>query len=948
MDANSPSALLRRNTLQRLIGMVMLLCAIVGLFAAAPLFTHSSVAYAAGNVQINAGGSATSPFVADTDFSGGTAVSSTNTIDTSKVTNPAPQAVYQSNRYGNFTYTIPGLSAGGSYTVRLHFAETYWTAAGKRTFNVSINGSQVLTNFDIYATAGGANIAVIEQFNATASSSGSIAIQFTTVVDNAQVNGIEVLASSPAAAAQINAGGSAAAPFVADTDFSGGTTASSTNTIDTSKVTNPAPQAVYQSNRYGNFTYTIPGLSAGGSYTVRLHFAETYWTAAGKRTFNVSINGSQVLTNFDIYATAGGANIAVVEQFNATASSSGSIAIQFTTVVDNAQVNGIEVLGGSSSTPTPTPTSTPTSTPTATPTSTPISGPPNFGANVYIFTPSMSQSQIQSTVNSIANQQISNQFGTQRYALLFAPGTYGSASNPLNFQVGYYTSVAGLGRNPGDVVINGSIDVYNQCLSSSNCTALVNFWRSLSNLTINVTTPNSGCYNGEFWAVSQAAPMRRVQINGTTTLQDYCTQPNYASGGFISDSKITGSNITSGSQQQWIIRNSQITGWSNGVWNQVFSGVIGAPAQCFPAASSCGGPYTTLPTSPVTREAPYLYTDASGNYNVFVPAVQANSSGTTWANGSTPGTSLSISSFYIAQPGDSAATINSQLASGKNLILTPGVYNLSQSISVTRADTVVLGLGFPTLIPQNGIVSMQVGNTQGVMISGLIFDAGTPTSPTLLQIGSSVSHNANASDPTTLSDVFFRIGGAEAGSATDSLVINSDNVIIDDIWAWRADHGNGVGWTSNTANTGLVVNGNNVTAYGLAVEHYQQYEVIWNGNGGTDIFFQNEMPYDPPSQAAWSEGSGVNGWAAFKVANTVTSFSGYGMGSYSYFNQGVSIYASNAFEVPSTLPKGSLHDLLTIFLSTSGSGGIQNVINNTGGSSTASNPDTPVTVVSYP
>jgi hypothetical protein len=196
--------------------------------------------------------------------------------------------------------------------------------------------------------------------------------------------------------------------------------------------------------------------------------------------------------------------------------------------------------------------------------------------------------------------------------------------------------------------------------------------------------------------------------------------------------------------------------------------------------------------------------------------------------------------------------------------------------------------------------------------------------------------------------VFFRIGGAEPGSATISLVVNSKNVILDDIWAWRADHGNGVGWTDNTADTGLIVNGDNVTAYGLFVEHYQQYEVIWNGNGGTDIFFQNEMPYDPPNQAAWMEANGVDGWAAFKVSDNVTSFNGYGMGSYSFFNQGVNIYAANAFEVPGTLPTASMNDLLTIFLSTAGFGGILNVIDNTGGSSTIANPDTPVTVVSFP
>ncbi len=938
MDANSRGVPILHKGVQRLIGMIMLLCCVIGLFSASLLLTRSFIAHAAGNVQINAGGSAVAPFVADTDFSGGSTASVTNAIDTSGVTNPAPQAVYQSNRFGNFTYTIPGLTANASVTVRLHFAETFWTAAGKRIFNVTINGTQVLTNFDIFATAGGANKAVVEQFSATANSSGTVTIQFVTVTDNAQVNGIEVLAtSSPAGSVQINAGGSAAAPFSADADFSGGSTASVTNAIDTSGVTNPAPQAVYQSNRFGNFTYTIPGLAANASVTVRLHFAETFWTAAGKRIFNVTINGTQVLTNFDIFATAGGASKAVVEQFAATASSSGTVTIQFVTVTDNAQVNGIEVLSSGSPTPTPTPTSTPTS------------GSPNFGPNVFIFTPSMALSQIQSTVNSVANQQLSNQFGTQRFALLFEPGTYGTSTTPLNFQVGYYTTVAGLGRSPTDVVINGSIDVYNQCFGTNNCTALVNFWRSLSNLTINVNTPNMGCQNGEFWAVSQAAPMRRVEINGTTTLQDFCSQPNFASGGFIADSKITGSNITSGSQQQWIIRNSQITGWSNGVWNQVFSGVVGAPAQCFPAASSCGGPYTTLSTSPVTREAPYLFTDSSGNDNVFVPSVQTNSSNTTWANGPTPGSSIPISKFFIAQPSDSAATINSALASGQNLILTPGIYNLSQTINVTNPDTVVLGLGIATLVPQNGIVAMQVANVQGVMISGILFDAGTTNSSVLLQVGSSAMHNNQfASDPPTLSDVFFRIGGAAVGKATNSLVVNSANVILDDIWAWRADHGSGVGWTSNTANTGVVVNGDNVTAYGLFVEHYQQFEVIWNGNGGTDIFFQNEMPYDPPSQAAWMEASGVNGWAAFKVASNVTSFKGFGMGSYSFFNQGVSIFAANAFEVPTTLPAGSLHDLLTIFLSTSASGGIQNVINGIGGSSTTANPDKPVTVVSYP
>lgn len=578
-----------------------------------------------------------------------------------------------------------------------------------------------------------------------------------------------------------------------------------------------------------------------------------------------------------------------------------------------------------------------------------LSHQPDFGPNVYIFNASMPQSEIQATVDRVAGEQVSNQFGAQRYALLFQPGTYGSATNPLNFQVGYYTAVAGLGFSPDDVVINGSIYVHNQCFGANNCTALVNFWRSLSNLTINVTTPNFGCYNGEFWAVSQAAPLRRVRINGFATLMDYCTAPSYGSGGFIADSEFDGSTIVNGSQQQWLVRNSKLDGWTNGVWNQVFSGVTGAPAQCFPAQTSCGGPYTTLATSPVTREAPYLYMDSDGNYNIFLPSVQFDSVGTTWASGRTPGVSSRIERFFIAKPTDHVATINEALASGRNLILTPGIYHLDQSIEVTRPDTVVLGLGFPTLIPENGIVSMTASNAKGILISGMIFDAGATNSPALLQVGGGQGGSDHvASDPTTLHDVFFRIGGAEPGRATNSLIVDSENVILDDIWAWRADHGNGVGWNDNTADTGVVVDGDNVTAYGLFVEHYQKYEVIWNGNGGTDIFFQNEMPYDPPSQEAWQAAPGVDGWAAFKVGSAVTSFRGYGLGSYSFFHQGVNIYASNAFEVPATLPAGSLHDLLTIFLSTAGFGGILNVVNDTGGPSTIANPDVPVTVASYP
>jgi hypothetical protein len=142
--------------------------------------------------QINSGGPAVSPFVADVDFAGGSTINHANTIDLSGVTNPAPMAVYQTARVGNFTYTIPGFNAGSSHTVRLHFAETYFSTAGSRTFNVSINGTQVLSAFDIFAAAGAKNKAIIKQFTVNANASGQYVIQFTSVVNQSLVSGIEI------------------------------------------------------------------------------------------------------------------------------------------------------------------------------------------------------------------------------------------------------------------------------------------------------------------------------------------------------------------------------------------------------------------------------------------------------------------------------------------------------------------------------------------------------------------------------------------------------------------------------------------------------------------------------------------------------------------------------------------------------------------------------------
>ncbi|MEW9554266.1 discoidin domain-containing protein [Nonomuraea sp. NPDC050783] len=549
------------------------------------------------------------------------------------------------------------------------------------------------------------------------------------------------------------------------------------------------------------------------------------------------------------------------------------------------------------------------------------SGPPgggDLGPNVHVFDPSMPAASIQSTLDSIFAQQESNQFGDQRHALLFKPGSYN-----VNANIGFYTSIAGLGRNPDDVTINGSVRVDAGWFGGN---ATQNFWRSAENLSI---TPSGGTNQ---WAVSQAAPFRRIHVRGNLNLAP--TGYGWASGGYIADSRIDGT-VQPYSQQQWFTRDSQIGGWLNGVWNMVFSGVAGAPAQSFPEP-----PYTTLDTSPVTREKPFLYVDSAGAYQVFLPALRQNTRGVNWPG---TGTSVPLSRFYVARPADSAATINAALASGLNLLFTPGVYHVGQTINVNRPGTVVLGLGYATIVPDNGVVPMRVADVDGVRVAGLLFDAGAVNSPILLEVGPSGAAAGHAADPISVQDVFFRVGGAHAGKATTSLVVNSDHTIIDHIWAWRGDHGSGIGWTVNTADTGLIVNGDDVTAYGLFVEHYQKYQVVWNGQRGRTVFFQNEMPYDPPNQAAWMNGS-TRGYAAYKVGDAVTAHEAWGLGAYCYFNVDPTIVAERGFEAP-TRAGVRFHDLLTVSLG--GNGTIAHVINSTGGPAQGT-ATVPVKIVSYP
>ncbi len=565
---------------------------------------------------------------------------------------------------------------------------------------------------------------------------------------------------------------------------------------------------------------------------------------------------------------------------------------------------------------------------------------PDFGPNVTVVDPAMPVGDVQALLDGLAAAQTDAEMGSARQSVLFLPGAYGSAEQPLQAKVGYYTELAGLGASPDDVDITGKIEVYNRCLDgggTTNCIALNNFWRTISNLKLEINgAGQDGCRaSANFWAVSQAVSMRRLDISGANlSLMDYCTAgPQYASGGFIADSRLP--FTINGSQQQWLTRNSDVAGWSNGVWNQVFSGVEGAPDD----AAFPNPPYTTLDETPVSREKPYLFVDADGRYAVRVPSAHEGTRGISWADGETPGRTIPITDFYIAHPGDAIGTINSALQRGKHLLLTPGVYDVDSSIQLKRAGTVVLGMGHATLTATGGAVPIKVADAPGIVVAGVTIDAGTVESPVLMQVGKPGAGQAakvDPADPITLSDVYFRVGGPHVGKADTALVVNSDHVLIDHTWVWRADHGiegftQGVNgdtdrWNTNIGRTGVVVNGDDVTATGLFVEHFQQYNTIWNGERGTTVLYQNELPYDPPTQADWTRPDGTLGYPGYLVADGVAEHRLYGGGVYVFNQNNPSIVTENGFEAPDGAGI-SLEHIMTVNLS---AGTISHIVNGIG------------------
>jgi len=546
-----------------------------------------------------------------------------------------------------------------------------------------------------------------------------------------------------------------------------------------------------------------------------------------------------------------------------------------------------------------------------------------FGNNTYIFNPTDSRTEMKQTIDVIsaemANGRIS-QFSDKRFAFLFKPGNY----EWLQFENGFYMQVAGLGKLPTDTQID-KVYVTTDWLGNKNATC--NFWRAIENVSL------MNC-DGELliYGISQAAPIRRMMIHGYIDFD----MGGWSSGGFLANSAVTdvsGSN----SQQQFFIRNNE-TKFKGVNWNLVSLGNIGAIQE--------RNNRTIIETTPVIYEKPFLYFE-NGDYFVFVPGRVENSSGTTWSNGKTEkGKAIPLSEFYVARDDrDNAKTINAALNKGKHILFTPGIYKIAEPIKVTKANTVVLGLGLASIQPTEGNNAMYVSDVEGVRIAGLIFDAGSGTNPdtstggseVLLQVGPRGSKKILSKNPIVLSDLFFRVGGVDTPlpcKADISLEINAKATIGDHFWIWRADHGRQVGWLLNRADYGLIVNGDDVTIYGLFVEHYQKYDTWWKGENGRMYFYQNEKAYDVPTQEDWIGPDGNrNGWAAYRVADHVKKHEAYGVGVYSVFNRTKEfVLLENAIVTPL---KGNISIYFPFTINLSNKGGIEHIINGIGGPHTS-------------
>ena len=559
-----------------------------------------------------------------------------------------------------------------------------------------------------------------------------------------------------------------------------------------------------------------------------------------------------------------------------------------------------------------------------------------FGSNFYVYHPEDDMVAVAKEINAIHDAMFKDQFSKNRYAFYLRPGDYTQAEV---FNIPYYVHIGGLGKTPYEVKINNIHTPAPLPRNNATCT----FWRSAENFS--VVGPQSDDPKETFmWGVSQAAPIRRIHSERNGYYQ-WMTN-GWCSGGFTADCYFEGA-AGSFSQQQWYTRNSYIHKgkgkYSVGGWNNAYQGIeFGPDVDLKDHSDNWGregntgsGNASRVETTPVIREKPFLFFE-DGRYKVFRPGLrEPDSKGVSYSRGNMGvGTVYDLhKDFYVVKPGTSASTMNKQLAAGKHLFITPGMYELSEPLLVKKANTIILGTGLATLIPgpQNPISAIIVDDVDGVTIASLLFDSHY-SSKTLLKVGNEKSVKNHSKNPSLFADLYFRIGGfrPENVNVDVALEINSSDVIGDHFWIWRADHGAGVGWFQNTAKNGLVVNGDCVTIYGLFNEHFQEYQTLWNGEKGRMYFYQCETPYDPTDQSHYMSHNGTRkGYAAYKVADHVKYHEASMLGIYDVFTKtnGAEIAIDNSIEIPNSAGV-KVHHACNVCISPLG--GIHFVINGVG------------------
>ncbi len=565
-----------------------------------------------------------------------------------------------------------------------------------------------------------------------------------------------------------------------------------------------------------------------------------------------------------------------------------------------------------------------------------------FGDNMYFYdrkyekaeTP---RNEINSHFHTIGLGGSNGEWTTKRQAYYFKPnvngqtyddGGSGSASSAEanSIELGFYSHIGGLGKVPTDVKLGA---IFTRPHLSGGANATCTFWRSMENVTV---------MRDFAWTVSQSTSARRMQIESTSKyISDIGSSNFWGSGGFIADAYYTSSRPNWGGQQQWYTRNTAFpsgSGAMGGSYNMVWQGCVNPPQ-----ANNINSP---IPTTPIIREKPFLFIDDDGEYKVFVPEWQKDRVGLSWSLTDMGKGKIQdlLTDWYVAKAGDTDVEINKALKAGKNIFFTPGHYSLNAPIQVNRKDAILLGAGIAsvTLEPteKNTWGCIYADDRDGIIIAGLLMDSFNSTTYQVRvgNEGATADHSAN---PILLTDITCRVGGVQSKNIQiqSSMQINSNNVVGDHFWLWRADHGSQRGgnarWVRDRCKNGLIVTGDDVTLYALFAEHYQEYEVLWLGERGRTYFLQNEPPYDAPDQANWSsQGGRVDGYAAFKVANTVKEHHSIGMGSYAVFTgTDGKVNKKNGFEIPNS-PNVTLEKMcITRF---AGPGNILNVINGIGGS----------------